>query len=175
MNTNRKFTWVLFLSVTVIFVFFGTLVVNNILKFDKIWKQSKNNKIVITAKNQKVLNLKTNNNEYINLSEKNKFIHYWATWCKPCVRELKQFDSLLLNKRNYSFYFISDEEKDVVQKFLKKNNFTNVPFYLVNPKDNVFEVDIYPTTFYKKNKDSLFTRIVGVQDWTPFFEEKKKE
>ena len=58
-------------------------------------------------------------------------IDFWATWCSPCRKQLaetqKNFNKYAA--RGLAVLAISDETKDVVTPFLKKNHFT-FPVYL---------------------------------------------
>lgn len=58
------------------------------------------------------------------------FVHFWATWCPPCVRELPGLDKLskkLDLQKNPKMKFlavcVSDSKKNCVS-FMKKNNYT---------------------------------------------------
>jgi thiol-disulfide isomerase/thioredoxin len=59
-------------------------------------------------------------------SDSTYIINFWATWCKPCVRELPAFDSLFHETKNQkvkiilvSLDFKEDTEKKVIP-FLKR-------------------------------------------------------
>ena len=64
------------------------------------------------------------------LQGKAVLIHFWATWCPPCVRELPGMDKLakkLAGQKNAKLVFIgicvSDEEKNRAD-FMNKNKYT---------------------------------------------------
>lgn len=48
-------------------------------------------------------------------------INFWATWCKPCVKELPLFDSLKTD--NYEITLVSlDFTLDAVESYVKRRN-----------------------------------------------------
>lgn len=57
-----------------------------------------------------------------------KVINFWATWCKPCIKELPQFEALNKKHREnglevilVSFDFAEDLEKRLIPYVNKKN------------------------------------------------------
>ncbi|MCX8010619.1 MAG: TlpA family protein disulfide reductase, partial [Ignavibacteria bacterium] len=56
-------------------------------------------------------------------------INFWATWCKPCIEELHQFQKIFDDYKAKGFNLITvstDNEKTVgkVKPFIKTKNFT---------------------------------------------------
>ena len=55
-------------------------------------------------------------------------IHFWATWCKPCIGELPQFEKMYnkYRKQKIKIFLVStDMKKDkdsILQDFIRKNN-----------------------------------------------------
>lgn len=73
-------------------------------------------------------------------SDQNKVINFWATWCRPCVKELPQFLSLYekYNDQNLelslvSFDFVEDLENKLKPFVAKKNIKAKV--YLLDETD----------------------------------------
>lgn len=72
-----------------------------------------------------------------------RLFNFWATWCKPCVRELPYFDELnnTRKKEKFQLYLVSLDFRDDYKKrllpFLKKKNISS-PVLLFdggNPND----------------------------------------
>ena len=76
-------------------------------------------------------------------------IDFWATWCEPCVAAIPQWNELALAFKDKPVVFlaITDENEDVVSRFLKRN-----PIHswigidgVSRPTRDVFGVDGIPT------------------------------
>ncbi|MFH0734857.1 MAG: TlpA disulfide reductase family protein [bacterium] len=80
-------------------------------------------------------------------------ISFWATWCKPCMDELKEYKKVQeeLNNNNITFIAISiDDEKSIskVKPFIKSNNFNFLT--LLDPNKDAarkYSVQTIPYTF----------------------------
>lgn len=95
-------------------------------------------------------------------------VNFWATWCKPCVKELPAFDSLLKQDRNLvkvllvSLDFKEDIEKKV-NPFLLKNKVKCEVVVLdeVNGNDYINKISTewtgaIPATYFKNKKKEIF-------------------
>lgn len=84
-------------------------------------------------------------------SEKNKVINFWATWCRPCIKELPQFLALYekYNDQNLelslvSFDFVEDLESKL-EPFVDKKNI-EAKVYLLDETDyNAFINKVDPS------------------------------
>lgn len=105
----------------------------------------------------------------INNSDTTYIINFWATWCKPCVKELPSFDSLYLNsnKRNLKILLVSLDFKEDIEKkldpFLIKNKIKLECVVLdeINGNDFINKVDekwtgAVPATLIKLNNKHVF-------------------
>jgi thiol-disulfide isomerase/thioredoxin len=83
----------------------------------------------ISAQSVKVVKLKELKALYNKQNDTTYIVNFWATWCKPCVKELPIFDSLSQKIKNekwkYEILLVSmDFKEDLNTKlkpFLKKN------------------------------------------------------
>ena len=82
------------------------------------------------------------------VSDTTLVVHFWATWCKPCVEELPNFEKL---SREYAtkkirFVMVSmDFSKDINDKvipFVTKNNINSEVVLLDEPDYNAWIDDI---------------------------------
>lgn len=93
-------------------------------------------------------------------------LHYWATWCKPCVEDFKSFQHFYdKNKEHAHILVISEEPDDIVQQFLKDKNF-DLPFVsqddIERPLTN--DVSFLPSTYFVK-KCKIQKTITGKTKW----------
>ena len=78
------------------------------------------------------LQLKTS---FVDLSENNLdlsvykegkiVINYWATWCRPCIKEMPSLKKAaeILEDYGYTFLLVSDETITKISKFKNERNF----------------------------------------------------
>ncbi|MBS1650946.1 MAG: redoxin domain-containing protein [Bacteroidetes bacterium] len=95
-------------------------------------------------------------------------VNFWATWCKPCVKELPAFDSITaLKKVRTKVLLICLDFKENIEKkvnpFLKKNNIKNTVILLdeINGNDYINKIaqewtGAIPATYYKNKQKELF-------------------
>jgi thiol-disulfide isomerase/thioredoxin len=76
-------------------------------------------------------------------------VHFWATWCKPCVEELPNYEKLSQEyaKKRIRFLMVSmdfpKDLKDKVEPFMAKNNINSEVVLLDEPDYNAWidEID----------------------------------
>ncbi|MCM5661628.1 TlpA family protein disulfide reductase [Galbibacter mesophilus] len=96
-------------------------------------------------------------------------VNFWATWCKPCVKELPSFEKLQrkYNRDGVEVILVSldfpKKADKVLVPFLEKKNFRNQVLLLDDPKQNTWipKVDqnwsgAIPATIIFNEKKRLF-------------------
>ncbi len=115
-------------------------------------------------------------------------VNFWATWCKPCIKELPAFDSLKQKDLAYvkiilvSLDFKEDIEKKV-NPFLQKNKIKCEVVLLdeVNGNDYINKISnewtgAIPATYFKNKKKEIFAeQSVTLKDLELNLEELKKK
>lgn len=113
--------------------------------------------------------LYTADHKEINFSEaKNEvaFVNFWATWCPPCIAEMPYMQNLYDDyKDEVKFYFITDENPETVENFMKKKNYDlPIIFNTANPPPP-FEAKALPTTYIIDKKGNVQVKKKGSARW----------
>ena len=116
--------------------------------------------------------------ERINLSESKKpiIIHFWATWCGPCKRELPEFDVFAKTAaKTVDIYTVTSELKDgsnaeamKIWDFYQTKGIKNLN--VTADENNVlaanFGVTGVPVTFLIDKNGRLIGQFLGATDWS---------
>ena len=107
-----------------------------------------------------VFNLPDLDGKYVSINDlKGSYVlvNFWATWCKPCVRELPSLNNLhksFKNSNNFKLVAINiGQSKKVVSEFI--NNQSRIDFMvLLDEKIELtyWEVSAIPTTYLIDDK-----------------------
>jgi thiol-disulfide isomerase/thioredoxin len=107
-------------------------------------------------------------------NEKVRMIHFWATWCPPCRKELPDYVEFLKSTKIKHILMSSDKGKtiDDIELFFKEENID------IKGIDNVlddkklfsthFKITSYPTTVFLNENGEEVGRIVGKFDWSRY-------
>lgn len=104
----------------------------------------------------------------INLKEyqgKTIFINFWATWCKPCIKEMpsiKEAQNILQNK-NIIFLMASDESAEQIKDFRSTHDYKFNYVRIENSEE--MNIQALPTTFIYNNKGKLVFSETGSRKW----------
>lgn len=102
-----------------------------------------------------------------NLKGKVVFLNYWATWCKPCVKEMPSISkaSKMLKDEPVVFIVASDEDLVKIQKFVSKLSYE---FEFAHSLTSVFDLDIkaLPTTMIISPEGKIVFNEIGGRDWS---------
>lgn len=109
-------------------------------------------------------------NNAINLkSSKGKVIviNTWATWCPPCVAEMPSLQRLYDSYGDQvDFYFITGEERKVVDAFTEKKGYT-FPVYLQRFSAPIqLKERSIPTTYLIAKDGKIVIKKTGAADWS---------
>jgi len=127
---------------------------------------SKEKRVVLTDYNWK---LKSISSEAINFSQsKNNvvLVNFWATWCPPCVAEMPSLQKLYNDYGDkVDFYFVTTEEKEVVEKFLQKKEY-NFPVYIQRyTEPEQLSAKALPTTYLLSKEGEIAIKKTGAASW----------
>lgn len=95
-------------------------------------------------------------------------VNFWATWCKPCVAELPDFEKINLEYKNQKVKVLlvsldfKEDVKNRVKPFLQKNQYTSEVVLLDESNANMFIDLIYkqwtgaiPATLFTKQNSTV--------------------
>jgi thiol-disulfide isomerase/thioredoxin len=130
----------------------------------------------LLAKNFKLKNLDGQEVELESYRGKPILLHFWATWCPPCVDEMPEllkFAQVAKKKWNLDVLAISvDEGVDLIRRFFDEKKIwpnTPLPFTILNNPDStvaeLYNVSGYPETFFIDKELKLVRKFIGPQKW----------
>jgi thiol-disulfide isomerase/thioredoxin len=97
------------------------------------------------------------------------FLHFWASWCPPCKKELSSIQRLYEESDRKKFVILAvniREDKRAVEDFVQKKGFT-FPVQL-DSKSRVsrkFRVRSIPVTFIINQEGDVIGTISGSREW----------
>jgi|TARA_B110000902_G_C13901914_1_gene434679 peroxiredoxin len=101
----------------------------------------KKSELIEEGKKLPKIELPSLNDDLINLGKfegKYIFINFWATWCKPCIENMPNFEKLIKKHKtdNIEFVYISvDKSKESWKKFVKKKELNGINLFANGMKD----------------------------------------
>ncbi len=99
-------------------------------------------------------------------------IHFWATWCAPCVVEFPKLVKLSADHPDIVIIALSsDVHDDKIKNFLKKIAVPPSNFLIARDQKRKITTDIFqtfklPETLIVSTGGTIFKKIVGDADWT---------
>ena len=120
-------------------------------------------------------------------SDTTYLINFWATWCKPCVKELPYFEALRQQYSQTPFKIVLvslDFKKQLTTKllpFIEEHALQSEIVVLIDPNENVWVDKIEPewsgaipmTLLYRKDKhvfqEGSFESLKELEDWVQVF------
>ncbi len=98
------------------------------------------------------------------------FLNFFATWCPPCRREMRQMDSLYKKYKGRGLTVVAVSvdggEVGVVREFVEE---LSLSFPVLHDKERrtaaLYRVVGLPTSYFIDRKGNLFGRAIGEKDW----------
>lgn len=95
------------------------------------------------------------------------FMNFWATWCKPCIKEMPSVSEANIQLKEEGVFFIvaSDEDVSKIKKFESKHHYS---FKLLRSRTSVFDLEIQalPTTIIINEEGEIVFNEIGARDWS---------
>ena len=95
-------------------------------------------------------------------------LNFWASWCAPCIKEMKSLNSLQKKAPYLRVITISqDKTVEIAKNFFNKNKHEALEKYF--DKDKIvlsnFSLRGLPTTFIADKTYKVFAKVEGIIDW----------
>ncbi|HYA86054.1 MAG TPA: TlpA disulfide reductase family protein [Nitrospirota bacterium] len=136
--------------------------------------RSAQHKIIMTGDRAPEFRLQDLDGRYFSLSDfrgKVVMVHFWATWCPPCVEEMPLLSKLYpeLAGNDFEMLAVSVDEggEKAVRKFMQQNNL-QVPV-LLNPDQSIahlYGTYKYPETYIMDSQGVVRYKVIGPLNWT---------
>ena len=93
-------------------------------------------------------------------------VHFWATWCKPCLEELPALlrAKETLEKKKFRILLVSEESVEEINSYLKKKEI-NLESVRYNGALTDLKIHALPATFVFNEKGEKIFRKSGRIDW----------
>lgn len=116
-----------------------------------------------------ILDIQGNKITSKDFQDKIVFINFWASWCIPCKKELKDMEFLYQQINNPNFLMIAinfKQEQEKVASFLKDKSFS-FPFFLDEDGkiSELFKIEKLPTSILLNKKRKVIAFIEGIRKW----------
>ncbi len=95
------------------------------------------------------------------------FINMWATWCAPCVAEMRSIAALRdsLVDTDIEFLLVSPEEPHLVKLFVRRLDY-ELPFYVEYERlPDAFDIEALPTTYIVDRSGKILIKHRGATNW----------
>ena len=103
-----------------------------------------------------------------NKESKFYIINLWASWCAPCIKEMKSLDALKKAVPAISVITVSqDNDVKDAEEFFIKNKYNNLEKYYDFDKKFISTIKVrgLPTTFIANSKYKIFAKVEGIIEW----------
>lgn len=100
-----------------------------------------------------------------NFKGKTLFINFWATWCKPCLKEMPSIERAKqqLENEEVVFLFASNEEVEEIKNFSKEYTY-NFRYLRIENAEEI-GLEALPTTFIINSAGQLVFAESGFRQW----------
>ena len=94
-------------------------------------------------------------------------LNVWATWCLPCVAELRSFERLArsMDGSNVAFAMVAPQSREAVAEWVSRRDYA-LPFYVeADRMPRAFGLEAVPTTWVLDAAGRVVLKHRGAVDW----------
>ncbi|UII31789.1 TlpA family protein disulfide reductase [Fulvivirga ulvae] len=93
-------------------------------------------------------------------------INFWATWCRPCIKEMPSIEKAkdALKDENIEFLLVSNETRGQIKSFVRSHRYDFNYAQLDMPLARL-NIQGLPTTFIINPQGEIVFNEVGARDW----------
>ena len=101
------------------------------------------------------------------------FLNFWATWCRPCISEMRSMEELHQRYKGQAvFLAVTTEDVEKIKKFKAENDFTFEFAKLDVEYIDAFVITL-PTTLLINREGKMLYEEEGARIWTSYNNEEK--
>jgi thiol-disulfide isomerase/thioredoxin len=152
--------------------FLGVLFVFSVMLTGALYSKDEQ-KLSFEQDNVRLTNLETGGQLSLrDLRGENVMLHFWATWCVPCKKDLQEINKLYEGlSRHMTIIAITDEDPVSVAEAWKEWQ-VQLPVYLdsTGKLGESFEIRIIPANVFIDRTGKVFRKVFGTADWKSLLE-----
>ena len=95
-------------------------------------------------------------------------LNFWASWCAPCIKEMKSLNELKNNLSEVKILSVSqDADLNDAKNFFNRNSYDNIEKYYDYDKNTSknFSLRGLPTTFIFTKNLKVLAKVEGIIQW----------
>lgn len=152
--------------IMMIFPQFRTPVVSTVQRVIAFAPSTTDNGEVVTEYDWPLEDMDGNPVNFGDAKGKVSVLNFWASWCPPCIAEMPYFQNLYeaYNGR-VNFYFVSNEDPEVIQKFMDKHDYTLPVQITSSAPPELLQSSALPTTFILGKEGKIHVKKRGSAKW----------
>lgn len=95
-------------------------------------------------------------------------VHFWATWCVPCQKELPGLMELVKDQdmKNIRFLVLSKEKPDDIKKYIEQQQMDPTHFYTYDAQYSDVSIAGVPMTYIIDRQGRVLVTMKGRIDWS---------
>ncbi len=125
----------------------------------------------VSLKNINFFDLSKNPIDIVDKDTDFYIVNFWASWCAPCIKEMKTLDRLKVKMPTIKVITVSqDADINDAIEFFKKNSYENLEKYFDYNKtiSKNFSLRGLPTTFIFNNNLTSYAKVEGIIEWDSY-------